>query len=165
MEWCRPGSNTVMRMDLYPKYPNLQERVRHMEVTLPTVGNWVAISRSPRPVASTPPRGTPREREGTLSPLQSDPHHRSLTARCWAYLWSGRTPKVIPDHLSRARDRHRVCVPRHVLQTRPGDRPGKRRKIVHGKRRLARHPGMSSSSRDWKLSCCNYRLWNRCGTH
>lgn len=30
-------------------------------------------------------------------------------------------------------------------------------------RRLARHPSMRS--RDWKLSCCNYRLWNRCGTH
>ena len=29
--------------------------------------------------------------------------------------------------------------------------------------RLARHPRMRS--RDWKLSCCNYRLWNRCGTH
>lgn len=29
--------------------------------------------------------------------------------------------------------------------------------------RLARHPSMRS--RDWKLSCCNYRLWNRCGTH
>lgn len=23
----------------------------------------------------------------------------------------------------------------------------------------------SKSSRDWKLSCCNNRLWNRCGTH
>lgn len=51
---------------------------------------------------------------------------------------------------------------RHAPEEGAGDGPEKWRKIGDHKED-SKHPSMQS--RDWKLSCCNYRLWNRCGTH
>lgn len=55
-----------------------------------------------------------------------------------------------------------ACSPPHSWES-GGGRAREMAENWRPQGRLARHPSMRS--RDWKLSCCNYRLWNRCGTH